>query len=191
VQIAVLAWGSLVWRPHNDHGELSMAGDWQTDGPELPIEFARISSDDRLTLIITPGYPHSTTVLWAINGLDDLDATVANLAERETNAPLDCIHGIGANRTLGSPDPSVVEAVSIWLGGKPHLDAAIWTGLGPGPRWPADGWSTERAVNHLASLQGAAREIAIEYIRRAPRQVETPVRKALRAVIQSGDQPSR
>ena len=104
MRIAVLAWGSLVWQPRNDHGELSMAGGWQTDCPELPIEFARISSDGRLTLIITPGYPHSSRVLWAVSGLDDLDAAAANLTARETNAPLDRIHGIGAHRTLGSPD---------------------------------------------------------------------------------------
>ena len=140
MQIAVLAWGSLVWQPRNDHGELSMAGEWQTDGPTLPIEFARISTDGRLTLIITPGYPHSSRVLWSLSGLGDLDAAAANLAARETNAPLDCIHGIGARRTLGSPDPSVLEAVSMWLGDKPDLDAAIWTGLGPGPRWRADGF---------------------------------------------------
>ena len=183
MQIAVLAWGSLAWQPRNDHGELSMAGDWQTDGPELPIEFARISADGRLTLIITPGYAHSNRVLWAISGLDDLDAAIANLAARETNAPIDRIHGIGAHRTLGLPDPSVLEAVSTWLGGKPHLDAVIWTGLGPGPRWPADGWSLEKAVGHLTSLQGTARETAIEYIRRAPHQIDTPVRRALQAVL--------
>jgi len=183
VRIAVLAWGSLVWQPCNDHGELSTAGDWQTDGPGLPIEFARISSDGRLTLIVTPGYPHSSRVLWTISGLDDLDAAVANLAARETNAPLDSIHGIGSGRTLGSPHPSVVEVVSAWLGGKPHIDAAVWTGLGPGNGWPAGGWSPERAADHLASLQGTAREVAIEYIRRAPRQIDTPVRRALQAVI--------
>jgi len=184
VRTAVLAWGSLIWQPGNDYGDLSVAGDWQADGPDLPIEFARISSDDRLTLIVVPGYPHMSRVMWAISGLGGLgglDEAVANLAARETNAPIASIHGIGPDGTLGFPDPSVVEVVSAWLGEKPYLDAAIWTGLGPGPRWGDERWGMDRAVNHLQSLQGATRERAEEYIRRAPRQIDTPVRRALEA----------
>ena len=181
VRIAVLAWGSLVWKPRNDHGELSVAGDWQTDGPELPIEFARISYDGRLTLILTPGYPHLSRVMWAISALEDLDEAIANLATRETNAPIDCIHGVGAGLTVGAPDPSVVETVSSWLDEKRYLDAAIWTGLGPGPRWGAGGWGIEQALHHLSLQRGAERERALEYVRMAPHQIDTPVRRALEA----------
>ncbi len=46
--IAVVAWGSLVWCP----GSLAMKTRWRRDGPRLPIEFARISQDDRVTLVI-------------------------------------------------------------------------------------------------------------------------------------------
>jgi len=181
----VLAWGSLVWQPRNVHGELSMAGDWQMDGPELPIEFARLSSDGRLTLIVTPGYPHLSRVLWAISGFDRLDAAVANLAARETNAPIDRIHGIEAGRPIGSPDPSVIETASNWLDDKPYLDAVIWTGLGPGPRWGADGWTVESAVGYVDSLAGPTRGAAVEYIERAPRQIDTPVRRRLQALLQA------
>jgi len=181
VRTAVLSWGSLTWQPGNDFGDLSVAGDWQADGPDLPIEFARISFDDRLTLIVVPGYPHLSRVLWAISGLGELDEAVANLAARETNAPITSIHGIGPDGVLGSPDSSTVKVVSAWLEDKPYLDAVIWTGLGPGPHWDSEGWGMDRAVNHLQSLQGATRERAEEYIRRAPRQIDTPVRRALEA----------
>ena len=182
MRIAVLAWGSLVWAPANDHGELAMAGEWQDDGPQLPVEFARISSDGRLTLVIVPGYPHLSRVKWAISALEDLDTAIANLARRETNAPIHRIHGIGPDGPVGEPDPATVEAVSAWLAGHSYLDAAIWTGLPPGRRWGPGGWSLEAAIAHLAGLDEATRARAHEYVDRAPRSVDTPVRRALRGL---------
>lgn len=46
--IAILGWGSLIWCP----GNLRIRGPWRHDGPVLPIEFARISADGRLTLVV-------------------------------------------------------------------------------------------------------------------------------------------
>ena len=51
MRIAVIGWGSLLWSPRT----LPLAGTWSSDGPVLPIEFARISVDGRLTLIIEDG----------------------------------------------------------------------------------------------------------------------------------------
>ena len=38
MKIALLAWGSLIWKP----GTLHITGHWNTGGPVLPIEFSRI-----------------------------------------------------------------------------------------------------------------------------------------------------
>ncbi len=44
--IVCLGWGSLVWKPC----VLRCKGDWHGYGPELPLEFARVLRDGRLTL---------------------------------------------------------------------------------------------------------------------------------------------
>lgn len=182
MRIAVLAWGSLVWQPRNRHGSVLVAGPWHRDGPVLPVEFARISSDGRLTLILVPGYPHRSQVLWAVSAFDDVAAARDNLARRETRAPTDMIHGITTGGApVGNPPSGIREAVSAWSAGR-DLDAVIWTGLGPGERWDG-GFEGTAAVEYVAGLSGDARRRAVEYIRRAPGQIDTPVRRALRSFL--------
>ena len=50
MKIAILGWGSLIWNP--DKLDFDKDFGWDPDGPKLPIEFSRISSNGRLTLII-------------------------------------------------------------------------------------------------------------------------------------------
>ncbi|MHB2268110.1 hypothetical protein [Pseudaminobacter salicylatoxidans] len=52
MRIAVLAWGSLVW----DRQKLAIADDFDPSGPQLPVEFCRISGGGRLTLVIDCGF---------------------------------------------------------------------------------------------------------------------------------------
>jgi hypothetical protein len=49
--IGCLGWGSLI----RDQGKLPVRGTWQGDGPELPVEFARQSTNGRVTLVVTEG----------------------------------------------------------------------------------------------------------------------------------------
>ena len=39
MRIAILGWGSLIWDPRDP----CVQGDWQPDGPRLPIKVARTS----------------------------------------------------------------------------------------------------------------------------------------------------
>ena len=76
--IVCLGWGSLIWRP----GSLPTIGDWHADGPELPVEFARQSRDDRITLVIEPG-SERVPVLWTRLTVGSVDAARRALADRE------------------------------------------------------------------------------------------------------------
>ncbi len=74
MEIAVIGWGSLIWCP----GSLRIKTKWRSEGPDLPIEFARISSDGRLTLVI-----HrlaGTAPLLAISELETLTEARENLS---------------------------------------------------------------------------------------------------------------
>lgn len=189
MSIAVLAWGSLVWQPANQHGELRVAPEttWSGDGPSLPVEFARISSDGRLTLVVLPRYPHEVPVLWRTSGLADLEAAMHNLADRETRAPLAAVHAVTAGGEVrGDPDAGIVERVATWLARRHDTDAAIWTGLPPGDRWVEfgyEGFTSAAAVDYVTGLRGEVRTRALEYVRNAPRQIDTPVRRALSEIM--------
>ena len=52
MKIAILGWGSLIWQPKDLKFDANIG--WKEKGPILPIEFARISKDGRLALVITP-----------------------------------------------------------------------------------------------------------------------------------------
>lgn len=184
--IGILAWGSLVWRPTHCETtlELRTPGQWEPDGPPLPLEFARISRDGSLTLVVVPDYPHLVTALWSVSAFDDLDAAVRNLAARECiRTNLSSIHGVDQDGSpIGSVPMPIASTVHQWLRDHPASpQAAIWTGLGTQPsRWRQrgydDGFTPDNAIAYLRSLRDDQDHQAFEYLRRTPEQIKTPVR---------------
>ena len=78
MSIVCIGWGSLIWDPR----ELPIVSAWEADGPMLPVEFARESSDQRITLVLVPsGAPVPT--LWAKLGVKSLEEAKAALSQRE------------------------------------------------------------------------------------------------------------
>jgi hypothetical protein len=174
-RVACIGWGSLVWNP----GELRCVGDWQPDGPALPVEFARTSQDGRLTLVLTDG---TTTVptLWVELDYASVQAARDALRVRERTAsrfvglwpgPVPA-HSVGA------------EAIASWALDR-MLDAVVWTALPPkfqGQDGQSPG-SADAAVEYLRSLNGEALAKAREYVERAPVQIQTPYRRAFDAQL--------
>lgn len=168
MNICCLGWGSLVWNPDG----LPIAG-WKRDGPFLPLEFARQSKNGRLTLVFLDE-GERVPVLHGILRVPDLDAAILALSTRE-----DCAkRRIGywaASGAAGLFDHA--EAITSWAQNK-KLDAVIWTALPPkfagvDGRIP----TAEEAISYLTALEGDARRVAEEYIRKAPAQVRTPHRQ--------------
>jgi hypothetical protein len=198
MKISIIGWGSLIWRPET----LQIASRWRRDGPSLPIEFARISKDGRLTLVI---YEESAEVqtYWASSGYNTLDAAIENLQERECTEK-GWIHCLLSNGKVYEEDgilrsvPNRIRGkITAWLARKPELDAAAWTGLPSNwQRKRHKPFSVDDAVLYTEKLETAIElgttedergkaEIVLnsarEYVRNTPAQVQTAVRKRLSA----------
>jgi hypothetical protein len=126
--IACLGWGSLVWNPDS----LILASEWRTDGPAIPVEFARQSNNGRMTLVITPGAP-DVTVLWATLAVDDIEKAKAELALREGITPRNIPSGIGYWTQAGASRGPEGVAIGTWARALGH-DGVVWTACGPGFR---------------------------------------------------------
>ena len=88
MKIAILGWGSLIWDPGTLAYDLKEG--WSTEGPFLPIEFARISNKNRLTLVITDEAKENLVkTLYAISSFDSIGPSIKNLTHRENTNFLD------------------------------------------------------------------------------------------------------
>jgi hypothetical protein len=152
----------------------------------LPIEFARISKDGRLTLVITENGT-KVPVLYTLSNYHNLKEAILNLAVRE---------GSGRN-SIGSYDKSkdtfsskflFKDEIKNWMKNT-DFDAVIWTNLG-------ESWNIknntgdkirqiepENRIEYLKELKGHTSAIAEEYIRRTPPQIKTTYRKKIESEL--------
>ena len=173
-QIACLAWGSLVW----DSRDLPIRGEWHTDGPRLPIEFARQSSDGRITLVIVENVAPVQT-LWAPLDVASLAEAIAALADREGSS----------SRYIGRwplqqyevyPQSAVIEDWATQRG----LAGVVWTALPCGMEdRRGELPSLPELKSYLSKLDDATRAEAAKYIFNAPGQIQTPYRQSLERAL--------
>jgi hypothetical protein len=184
MRIAILGWGSLIWDPR----DLPRQGNWQEGGPKLPIEFSRVSSGKRLTLVIDPDGGVLVPTRFVMSSRADLDNAVCDLSEREETTP----ENIGfVDLMQGAKRSSVyLEAGDIierWARVK-RFDAVIWTDLPSNfKRRTGFSFTLERAVEYLKRLSGSEAVRAREYIAKAPPEVDTPLRRELGETSWAGD----
>jgi len=170
--IGCLSWGSLVWNP----GDLPVRGGWQLDGPLLPIEFARLSQHERITLVILndPEYAASRS-LWTLLDVNSLPEAVTRLRQRE---------GCPANKigqwTRGQDEPeeTIDKRIHRWAQ-RLDIDALVWTKLGP--KWDGEDRmpSDEEVQNRLEEWGEPQGTYARLYFQMAPRQIDTPYRRTI------------
>lgn len=149
MRIAIISWGSLIWCP----GCLRITAGWRADGPLLPIEFARISDDGRLTLVILPGSEDVRTY-WAPSGYDVLEMARENLRDREKARELDNIRCIRRDECADDSRFEIDTSIRRWLTQRDDLDAAVWTALGS--NWKKRrgyGFSPQDAVSYMLELE--------------------------------------
>lgn len=172
MKIACIGWGSLVW----NQGDLPIQGMWLNDGPFLPIEFARQSQDNRITLVCVPRMPLVQS-LWARLISTDLSEACEALRKREGISLKRVNQDIGIwVRHQSIQNNEITILIDSW-GAELDLDAAIWTNLPAKFRGVNRVPSAEEVVSHLSNLTNQTRQTAEQYVRMAPRQIRTNYRK--------------
>lgn len=177
MRIAILGWGSLIWDP----GDLPREGSWEQGGPRLPIEFSRISSDGRLTVVIDPTHGEPVPTLFALSPRADLEDAICDLRAREGTTA----------RNIGFVDvkyaterctvyPNAAAVIRDWARAN-GFDGVVWTDL---PTNFQDeirmAFSVENAQKYLNGLPKSVARRARKYIQNAPAEVDTPLRRKLR-----------
>lgn len=168
MKIAVICWGSVFW----DKGSLKTLGTWKNDGPELPLEFCRISSPgrskERVTLALNESSAMCVTY-WDVIAASDLKTARNNLRDRE-GAVTDDIETF-----MRGQNPLSASAVQIdkWLVNHPEIEAVVWTGLAS--NWSkirGVNFSTEDLVKYLDAKKGSMAKTK-ESFDKAPAQIQT------------------
>ncbi|CUS37643.1 hypothetical protein [Candidatus Nitrospira nitrificans] len=174
MNIACLGWGSLIWDPRS----LPIQRQWFEDGPFVPVEFTRQSSDGRITLVVEPTAA-PVRVLWALMLPTELQAAKEALRDREGITGNDWRSRIGSWER-SEVTPQLVAGLSDWA--QAHgLDAAVWTALGPKFNGNDTSPTVDQVVQYLRTLTGATRDNAERYVRCAPRQIDTAYRRRIEA----------
>lgn len=179
MKIAILGWGSLIWNPGNlEIDNTNGKNGWLPDGPMLPIEFARISKDGRLTLVIVPGREEVRT-LFAISNFVELDHAILDLACRE-ECPKSRIGYFVKSDGHSQSKFKIQNNIEPWIKQKDEIDAVIWTDLSMNFKEKINLEFTEdNAINYLRYLPNEIKIKAEQYIRRAPSIIDTSLRKII------------
>lgn len=175
-RIACIGWGSLVWDPR----DLPIRRKWFNDGPLLPVEFLRQSKDGRLTLVLDKSGT-SVRSLWTLMDSDDLQTAVVALRVRE-GIKEENRHWI-SSWSSGDKSPELIPNLPAWATAN-GLTGVIWTALPPkfgGKDNTAP--SKKQAIAYLLTLQGTKRDLAEQYIRMAPQQIDTTYRRSFEASL--------
>ncbi len=142
--IGCLGWGSLIWDPQ---GLPVTKNDWNTDGPSLPIEFSRMSGEDRITLVVRDGGP-TVSVLWCELPYNSVAEAANQLRRRERTKQ----EWIGRWPNDGSSSYLHAETIEGWAQEK-GLEGVVWTAIPS--KWNErdyDAPSLEYILQHLRAL---------------------------------------
>lgn len=178
----ILGWGSLIWDecPTFDR----YIGEWYDDGPTLKLEFSRISRGKRrgaLTLVIDKENGTDCTVLYARSTRKNPRDAICDLRGREGTILKRVGYYVVDSGESGEPEvPANIRKWAREMG----IDMVVWTGLESNfsdANQEGRPFSVPDAISYLRVLPPAGRKAAIEYVSKAPKTVDTPLRRTLQS----------
>lgn len=175
MKIAIIAWGSLIWNAETLDYDRELG--WSSSGPVLPVEFARISKNGRLTLVITKNGTLVQT-FYAISSYADLKSAITNIKDREGTTEKNIGYFIKSEKTLFPTDFPYAENISSWAANL-DIDVAIWTNL-------PEKWQniTEDRIDYLKNLPAEKKGDAKKYIINTPKEIATKLRSEIEKVLE-------
>lgn len=170
MNIAILGWGSLIWQ--SKELKFNQEFGWKKDGPLLAVEFARISKNGRLTLVITPNGTEVQT-LYTVSDYKTIDEAVLDLAVREGSGRKSIGFYDKTKNEFSDDNFQFKDKIQEWIN-PTDFDAVIWTNL-------KENWTekTDDRIKYLKGLKGETKTLAEEYIRKTPKQIRTVYRKEI------------
>jgi hypothetical protein len=178
-QTVILGWGSLIYQLGSL--EENVRSSWHNGGPELPIEFSRISRsrDEALTLVIDPVNGVRLPTKYIISKRKDPKDTACDLRNREGTV----IRKVGIIDLKENYEnfqfPEIGKLIKEWVKNK-DLRAVIWTDLESNfEKVAKTKFSIPAALEHLNGLSKKGKEEAKAYLKNAPEFINTPLRNKL------------
>lgn len=179
LNIVILGWGSLLWDKNAQFDDTHEP--WEADGPELKLEFSRISRSrsGALTLVIDETNGESCQVAFARSKRNDPNDTICDLRCREGTTLSNIGLCFSDGSRASSRNKATLNAIKEWSATK-SFDVVVWTDLRSNfEKECGTKFTVDSATAHLQSLDAAAKSRAAEYVWRAPPFVATPLRRAL------------
>jgi hypothetical protein len=177
--VAILGWGSLLWdkRPTFD----DYHGAWVPAGPELRIEFSRVSSTrgGALTLVIDPDHGSACRVSYALSTRRDPEDAICDLRSREGTTRKNIGYYFTDGSAVQARDQATLNAVKAWAQAN-RIDVTVWTDLRSNfEKETGEPFSVQVALAHIQGLSSEAKASAAEYVWRAPEFGQTALRGEL------------
>lgn len=179
--IAILSWGSLIWKPQG----LPYLGSWEPGGPVLPLEFTRVRTGRPLTLVLDPVNGADCPTQFAWSSRTRLADAIEDLQQRES-ASSEEIGYIDLQEDLSSvqvyPQQIDVEHVVYQWCHKYQVTSAVWTAIPPNfTEELGTEFSVDAAIQYLEQLPKAEQESVLEYVQNTPPEIDTPFRRRVEA----------
>ena len=186
MKTVILGWGSLLWDRRSNFEE--QHGDWLFDGPNLKLEFSRISQTRNGALTLVLDYYNGTCcqVAYTLSKRKCPNDAICDLRSREGTT----LRNIGfyfADESLkncyeeafNNIHEEAFNNIKNWAI-KCKIDVVIWTDLQSNFQDKTDNpFSIDNALAYLQNLNNEGKVKAAEYIRLAPKFINTALRKAL------------
>lgn len=180
--IAILSWGSLIWKPQ----DLPLDGAWKQGGPLLPLEFSRVRTARPLTLVLDPVHGVNCPTQFAWSARTRLEQVIDDIQQRENASPQE-VGYVDLEQNLSSIQAypqqiNVDRAVRQWCQAQQVL-TAVWTAIPPNfAEELGIEFSVEAALQYFEQLSQSEQDSVLEYIKNTPTEITTPFRRRVESV---------